>query len=275
MSSGPPDGGTLLGASAAGAGAGAGADPRAAPAAPRPQTPPPPQAQAAAGPGAPPPEQQQLPQQQTQQPPAPPAPQQQQAPPPPLAQRPPPAPSPPPPSLQQQLLQQQQQQAAQAAAAAAQRQRRRCAEVCNELLTLEAVASFTSRQYGPAAPAALEAVGFRVGRQLAERCVAGLSGGAPTAGVGGARAGPRARPRSGGGAQARGAPLTCTPAQPTCPHSLLSPNTFSHALPAPPVTRPQVQPGQGAPGRHPGGHEVPVQGLLAGAVQEAGGQPQD
>lgn len=50
-----------------------------------------------------------------------------------------------------------------------QRQRRRCAEVCNELLTIEAVSFFTQRQYGPAAPAALEAVGFRVGRQLAER----------------------------------------------------------------------------------------------------------
>jgi hypothetical protein len=50
------------------------------------------------------------------------------------------------------------------------RQRRRCAEVCNDLLVAEAASLFTQRQYGPAAPAALEAVGFRVGRQLAERC---------------------------------------------------------------------------------------------------------
>ncbi|GBF87775.1 trafficking particle complex subunit 6B [Raphidocelis subcapitata] len=49
------------------------------------------------------------------------------------------------------------------------RQRRRCAEVCNDLLVAEAASLFTQRQYGPAAPAALEAVGFRVGRQLAER----------------------------------------------------------------------------------------------------------
>ena len=63
----------------------------------------------------------------------------------------------------QQLQQQQQPQQQQA------RQRRRCAEVCNELLNIEAVSFFTQRQYGPAAPAALEAVGFRVGRQLAER----------------------------------------------------------------------------------------------------------
>eukprot|EP00877_Chromochloris_zofingiensis_P013904 jgi/Chrzof1/8768/Cz03g23230.t1 len=47
--------------------------------------------------------------------------------------------------------------------------KRRCAEVCVELLATEAVKHFNERQYGPAAPAALEAIGFRVGRQLAER----------------------------------------------------------------------------------------------------------
>ncbi len=47
---------------------------------------------------------------------------------------------------------------------------RKCAETCLDLLTTEAVALFSDRDYGPAAPAALQAVGFRVGRQLAERC---------------------------------------------------------------------------------------------------------
>jgi hypothetical protein len=79
----------------------------------------------------------------------------------------------PPPSVQQTVQQpiSQQQQAAfqQQLSSQPQRQRRRCAEVCNELLTIEAVALFTQRQHGPAAPAALEAIGFRVGRQLAER----------------------------------------------------------------------------------------------------------
>eukprot|EP00879_Flechtneria_rotunda_P011643 GHRR01012163.1.p1 GENE.GHRR01012163.1~~GHRR01012163.1.p1 ORF type:complete len:174 (+),score=76.06 GHRR01012163.1:1447-1968(+) len=46
---------------------------------------------------------------------------------------------------------------------------RKCAEDCLELLTTEAVKFFGCKQYGPAAPAALEAVGFRVGRQPAER----------------------------------------------------------------------------------------------------------
>ncbi|KAF8063037.1 trappc6b [Scenedesmus sp. PABB004] len=46
---------------------------------------------------------------------------------------------------------------------------RKCAEVCLELLAAEAVALFGAKQSGPAAPAALQAVGFRVGRQLAER----------------------------------------------------------------------------------------------------------
>jgi hypothetical protein len=50
--------------------------------------------------------------------------------------------------------------------------RRKCAEVCMELLTIEAVRYFTDRDNGPAAAAALEAVGFRVGRLLAERWAA-------------------------------------------------------------------------------------------------------
>jgi hypothetical protein len=45
----------------------------------------------------------------------------------------------------------------------------KCAEVCLDLLTSEAVRFFSDKQYGPAAGAALQAVGFRVGRQLAER----------------------------------------------------------------------------------------------------------
>lgn len=45
----------------------------------------------------------------------------------------------------------------------------KCAEVCLDLLTTEAVRFFSDKQYGPAAGAALQAVGFRVGRQLAER----------------------------------------------------------------------------------------------------------
>ncbi|GFR45946.1 hypothetical protein Agub_g7412 [Astrephomene gubernaculifera] len=46
---------------------------------------------------------------------------------------------------------------------------RRCAEVCLELLCVESVRIFHEKQSGPAAAAALEAVGFRVGQQLAER----------------------------------------------------------------------------------------------------------
>lgn len=61
---------------------------------------------------------------------------------------------------QQQTTQVQQQQ---------QRPPPKCAEVCLDLLTAEAVRFFSDKQYGPAAGAALQAVGFRVGRQLAER----------------------------------------------------------------------------------------------------------
>ncbi|KAF6256660.1 transport protein particle component-domain-containing protein [Scenedesmus sp. NREL 46B-D3] len=46
---------------------------------------------------------------------------------------------------------------------------RKCAEVCLDLLFTEAVQFFTEEHYGPAAGSALQAVGFRVGRQLAER----------------------------------------------------------------------------------------------------------
>ena len=49
--------------------------------------------------------------------------------------------------------------------------RRKCAEVCFELLALEALRNFSAQSTGPTAAAAMEAVGFRVGRQLAERCV--------------------------------------------------------------------------------------------------------
>ena len=55
---------------------------------------------------------------------------------------------------------------------ATQRQRRRCAEVCVELLCFETAKMFVQREDGPSAAAALEAIGFRVGRQLAERYVA-------------------------------------------------------------------------------------------------------
>lgn len=66
----------------------------------------------------------------------------------------------------------QQQQAAAALPAMLQpRPQRRCAEVCLELLLAEAVQQFSEQRYGPAGSAALQAVGFRVGRQLAERCV--------------------------------------------------------------------------------------------------------
>jgi hypothetical protein len=61
---------------------------------------------------------------------------------------------------QQQQQQQQQMQA---------QPQRRCAEVCLDLLTIEAVSLFSTKQYGPTPAAALQAVGFRVGRQLAER----------------------------------------------------------------------------------------------------------
>jgi hypothetical protein len=76
-------------------------------------------------------------------------------------------------------MQQQQQldmQPAQPQQQPAQRPRRRCAEACMESLANEAVRFFSEREYGPAAPAALEAVGYRMGRQLAERCVPGGGG---------------------------------------------------------------------------------------------------
>lgn len=66
---------------------------------------------------------------------------------------------------QPQQTQQQQQQQQQV------RPQPKCAEVCLDLLTSEAVRFFSEKQYGPAAGAALQAVGFRVGRQLAERWV--------------------------------------------------------------------------------------------------------
>ncbi len=47
---------------------------------------------------------------------------------------------------------------------------KRCAEVCLELLCAESIRFFTEQQGGPAAAAALEAIGFRLGQQLAERC---------------------------------------------------------------------------------------------------------
>ncbi|KAG2489042.1 hypothetical protein HYH03_012480 [Edaphochlamys debaryana] len=46
---------------------------------------------------------------------------------------------------------------------------RRCAEVCLELLCVECVRLFHDKQSGPAAAAALEAIGYRVGQQLVER----------------------------------------------------------------------------------------------------------
>eukprot|EP00878_Enallax_costatus_P019702 GHUV01020794.1.p1 GENE.GHUV01020794.1~~GHUV01020794.1.p1 ORF type:complete len:152 (+),score=28.69 GHUV01020794.1:238-693(+) len=89
------------------------------------------------------------------------------------------------PPYQQQPSQQQSQQLIQ------QRPPRKCAEVCLELLTTEAVKLFSEKQYGPAAPAALQAVGFRVGRQLAERyvrvtgqvCAVGWPAGTSSSGV--------------------------------------------------------------------------------------------
>lgn len=44
-----------------------------------------------------------------------------------------------------------------------------CAEVCLELLLLESVRLLSSQQTGPSAAAAFEAIGIRVGKQLAER----------------------------------------------------------------------------------------------------------
>lgn len=54
-------------------------------------------------------------------------------------------------------------------AAQLQQKKRRCAEVCVELLIIETVRMFSERESGPPPPATLEAIGFRVGRQLAER----------------------------------------------------------------------------------------------------------
>ncbi len=51
-----------------------------------------------------------------------------------------------------------------------QKPQRKCAEVCMDLLAAECVRLFSSQQPGgPTAAAAMEAVGIRVGKQLAER----------------------------------------------------------------------------------------------------------
>mmetsp|Transcript_1813 Transcript_1813/g.2627 ORF Transcript_1813/g.2627 Transcript_1813/m.2627 type:complete len:192 (+) Transcript_1813:97-672(+) len=47
--------------------------------------------------------------------------------------------------------------------------RKRCADLCFELLFNECISSFQQRQPGPHAMASLEAIGFRVGRLMAER----------------------------------------------------------------------------------------------------------
>jgi hypothetical protein len=165
-----------------------------------------------------------------------------------------------------------------------------------ELMSIEAVRYFTERDNGPAAAAALEAVGFRVGRLLAERwaaiAIATQVFGAvhpaqhpaaagrgpdrasrhwwfacrpdvrdtPTSKLGGAARAPQRGPLPAAYCSLLAGRPTHTPPHPTPPHT---------------PTPPQVLQGAAAPGRHPGGHQVHLQGLLAGSVQEAGGQPQD
>uniref|UniRef100_A0A383WPL0 Trafficking protein particle complex subunit 6B n=1 Tax=Tetradesmus obliquus TaxID=3088 RepID=A0A383WPL0_TETOB len=77
------------------------------------------------------------------------------------------------PAQQQQPQQQQQQQLLQgppgSSSSSNPARPRKCAEVCMDLLFTEAVQFFSEQHYGPAAGAALQAVGVRVGRQLAER----------------------------------------------------------------------------------------------------------
>ena len=51
----------------------------------------------------------------------------------------------------------------------AQAPKKTVAEVCMELLLLESARLLSSQQAGPSAAAAAEAIGIRVGRQLAER----------------------------------------------------------------------------------------------------------
>lgn len=47
--------------------------------------------------------------------------------------------------------------------------KRECAESCLDFLVIEAVDLYRRAQSGPPASTALDAIGFRVGRQLAER----------------------------------------------------------------------------------------------------------
>ena len=69
----------------------------------------------------------------------------------------------------QPMIMQQQPQQPQPSQQQSKRPARRCAEVCLELLAIESVRMFSEKQTGPTAAASLEAVGVRVGRQLAER----------------------------------------------------------------------------------------------------------
>ena len=47
--------------------------------------------------------------------------------------------------------------------------KRKCAEVCLDVLNIEAVKLFSERKIGIPVASSLECIGFRVGRQLAER----------------------------------------------------------------------------------------------------------
>jgi hypothetical protein len=52
---------------------------------------------------------------------------------------------------------------------AAAAKKRQCAEACLEFLAIETVRHYSAQPYGPPAAGAVEAIGFRVGRQLVER----------------------------------------------------------------------------------------------------------
>lgn len=50
-----------------------------------------------------------------------------------------------------------------------------CAESCLDFLYIELINTYRRQQSGPATAAAVDAIGFRVGRQLAERCALQLT----------------------------------------------------------------------------------------------------
>jgi len=137
----------------------------------------------------------------------------------------------------------------------------RCAEVCMDLLSMETTRFFSKGSRGqgdggPPAAAALEAMGIRVGKQLAERCARG-----------------RCSLLNDACSESHGSFSSGKPCEPPWdPYVTLILPTLS-----PPTSRPwlQNQPRPPSHGGSPRGRQVHVQGVLDRSVQEAGRQLED